>query len=414
MDLGLFLVQFLFIVGGAAVFRRLVRTVGQPSVIGELALGFVLGPTILGLAWPQFYQGVFSPANRPFLEALGWIGLILFIYSVGAELHWTAREAWPIFFVALGGLFVPFVLGSVLALSAPQWFFPTDPSLNHMILMGCIMSVSALAVLGRLLADMKMLASRAASLSLGASTIDDVVAWILLAIVVGSGEVGLVGDLNLNLLIVAILFGAAVVVDRYVTPYFVRQAGQKSPFLFVVLLFAIFASALLTHQAGLHALFGAFAVGGLMSRHPILKEYTQNRMGELTAALFLPAFFVLMGMNVDLTVLQFPEALGALALLVAIASVGKIAGAFVGGRAMGVDSYTSFQVGILLNNRGAVDLVVAKVGYDAGLLSTGGFSLLVMMIALTTLLSPVVLGLLNRFSARRADTTPGSPQDLEP
>ena len=400
-ELGPFLIQFLVILGGAAIFRRLALRVGQPPVVGEIFLGFLLGASVLAVFLPNLSDLFFPIGNRPLFEALGWIGLILFIYNIGAELHWDAREAWPIFFIAAGGLIVPFVLGTIISLAQPGWFFPGSPNINNVILMGCIMSISALAVLGRLLADMNMMASRAASLSLGASTIDDIVAWILVALVAGSGEIGLVGNINLNLLIVAVLFGIALLLDRYLSPRAADHAGRNNPRFLVVLVFGIFLSALITHEAGLHALLGAFAVGGIISRHPTIREYASSRLREMTSILFLPAFFVLMGMNVDLTVLDFPEALWALLILVLVASVSKIVGVYVGGRATGVDSFTSLQVGILLNNRGAVDLVVAKVGYDAGLLSQGGFSLVVMMITMTTLLSPVSMGLLERFTGRK-------------
>ena len=299
-----FLVQFVAIVGGAALFRRAAYRIGQPRVVGELLFGVLLGPSFLGWVWPEAFAIFFPAENRPLLEALGWIGLILFLYTVGAELHWTPGEAWPIFFVAAGGLIVPFVLGSVLAVSAPAWFFPGEAGLNGTILMGIVMSVSALAILGRLLVDLNLMGTRTASLSLGAATIDDIVAWVLLALVAGSGKVGLVGDLNLNLLVIAVLFGAALLADRFLTPYFLRHAGRSTPLMFPVLLVAIFASALLTHEAGLHAVLGPFAVGAIMSRHRVLKEYSQTRMGEIIGVLFLPAFFVLAGINVDLTILE--------------------------------------------------------------------------------------------------------------
>ena len=391
-----FLIQFLAIVGGAAIFRRLAFRVGQPRVVGELFYGVLLGPSFLGWIWPQGFSVFFPAENRPLLEALGWIGLILFLYTVGAELHWTPTEAWPIFFVAAGGLIIPFVLGSVLGLAAPAWFFPGEPQLNGMILMGVIMSVSALAVLGRLLVDLDLLGTRTASLALGAATIDDIAAWVLLAIVAGTGQIGLVGNLNLNLLVVALLFGAVLLLDRFLSPYFVKHAGRSSPLLFPILLVAIFASALLTHEAGLHAVLGPFAVGALMSRHPVLKEYSQTRMGEIIAVLFLPAFFVLAGMNVDLTALEYPEGLWALGIVILVATVAKLAGAYAGGRASGIDARESLRVGLLLNTRGAVGLVVAEVGLQAGLLSTAGFSLLVIMIAVTTLFAPIALGFMKR------------------
>lgn len=396
-DLAAFLIQFLVIVGGAALFRRLARVGRQPGVVGELLFGLMIGPSLLGWAWPQAYEIFFPAENRPLIEALGWIGLILFIYTVGGELQWSPAESKPIFFVALGGLLTPFILGSVLALGAPQWFFPGGiATFEGMILMGVIMSVSALAVLGRFLADLHLLGSRISAITLGASTIDDVVAWILLGLIGGGASVGLFGDFNLNLLVVAIIFGVALVIDRYLTPFFKRQMGRHNPMLFVVLLLAIFASALITHEAGLHAVLGPFAVGAIISRHEGIKEYAQMRLGETTNALFLPAFFVLAGMNVDLTILPYPGGLVALVATIAVATLSKLSGAILGGRIGRLDFATSMQVGSLLNARGAVGLVVAQVGFSAGLLSDAGFAVLVVMIAATTFLTPFVYSIQRR------------------
>jgi Kef-type K+ transport system membrane component KefB len=393
-ELGTFLIQFLVIVGGAAIFRRLSAGVRQPGVVGELLFGLMIGPSLLGWLWPQAYDVFFPEANRPLIEALGWIGLILFIYTVGAELQWTPSEGKPIFLVAVGGLVTPFLLGSVLALGAPQWFFPGGlVSFEGMVLLGVVMSVSALAVLGRLLADFHLLGTRIASITLGASTIDDVVAWILLGLVAGNASVGLVGDFNLNLLLISLLFGLALLIDRYLTPYFRAEVGKHNPVLFVVLLLSIFAAALLTHEAGLHAVLGPFAVGAIISRHPVIKQYAQTRLSETTNALFLPAFFVLAGMNVDLTILSYPDGLVALAITIAVATVAKLSGALIGGRMAHLDTTTSLQVGSLLNARGAVGLVVAQVGFSAGLLSPSGYALLVVMIAATTFLTPLFYAL---------------------
>lgn len=405
-ELGSFLIQFLAVVGGAALFRRFAKSIGQPGVLGELVLGLLLGPSLLGWLWPDAFGIFFPPENRPLMEALGWIGLILFIYTVGAELTWSAAEGWNIFFVSVGGLIIPFILGSTLALAAPHWFFPGEPRFEGTILVGVIMSVSALAVLGRLIVDMGLLGSRLAAISVGASTIDDVVGWILLALVAGTGTIGLVGNLNLNLLLVAALFAGAILADRYLAPRFARQAGARNPLFFLFLLVAIFLSALITHEAGLHAVLGPFAVGAIISRHPEIKNYARTRMGEITSILFLPAFFVIAGMNVDLTVLEYPSALIAVLLVIVVATIAKFVGAFIGGRVAGLSGRSSLELGALLNARGAIGLVVAKVGLDAGMISQSGFALFVVMIAATTFISPLVLGWLARVPRAPAAAAP--------
>lgn len=393
---GAFLIQFLLIVGGAALARRLMRAVQAPPLLGELALGMALGPSLLGWAWPEAHALFFPEENRPLLEALSWIGIILFIYSVGSELEWTRSESRPIFLIAAGGLIVPFVLGSTLALRAPSWFFAGPPTFEGMIVLGIVMSVSAILVLGRVLRDAGLARSRLASLSLGSSTIDDIVGWSVLGIVAGSGAVGLLGDTNLNLFLVAGLFLIAIGVDRYLTPVFARHAGEHNPTLFVWLLISIFAAALLTHEAGLHAVLGPFAVGAVISRHPVIRDYAKTRMDEITGVLFLPAFFVLAGFGIDLTILDFPDGIWVLLAVVAVATGGKVLGAYMGARLAGLDFRTGLQTGLLMNIRGAVGLVVAQVGWQAGYFSQTGYTILVLMIAFTTLISPLAMSYLTK------------------
>jgi Kef-type K+ transport system membrane component KefB len=410
-NIGSFLIQFLLIVGGAALFRRLARYVNQPPLLGEMLLGILLGPSLLAWAWPDAYQLFFPSENRPLLEALAWIGLILFIWSVGAELHWSKTQAWPIFFVAMGGLVVPFVLGSVMALATPEWFFVGEPRFESMILVGIIMSVSALPILGRLLREAGLLASPGGVIAMGAATIDDIVAWTLLGLVAGGASIGLLGDVNLNLLLIAALFGGGLLLDRYLTPHLSRQARKNAPALFVLLLITIFAAALLTHEAGLHALLGAFAVGAVLSRHPVIRDYARTRMDEIVLVLFLPSFFVLAGMDIDLTILDYPNGILALLATVIVATVAKLLGAYIGARAVGVEPRIALQTGVLINARGAVGLVVAKVGLDQGLLSQAGFTIMALMIAITTIIAPLGLGLIRK-GGRVPTVEPGTEGTL--
>ena len=176
----------------------------------------------------------------------------------------------------------------------------------------------------------------------------------------------------------------------------------------MLLLITIFAAALLTHEAGLHALLGAFAVGAVLSRHPNIRDYARTRMDEIVLVLFLPSFFVLAGMDIDLTILDYPNGVLALLATIVVATVAKLLGAYIGARAVGVDPRTAIQTGILINARGAVGLVVAKVGLDQGLLSPSGFTIMALMIAITTIIAPLGLNLILR-SGRNAQPVSAAP-----
>jgi Kef-type K+ transport system membrane component KefB len=400
-NLAAFLLQVLLVLGGAAAFRALARSVNQPAVVGELILGILVGPSFLVWAWPSAHTFFFPNENRPLLEAMGWIGLILFMYIAGSELRWTASQARPIFYVALGGLVVPFVLGAVLSLAAPQWFFRGAPDFQGVTLVAIIMTVSALPILARILGDLHLLEKPVGSITLGAATIDDVVGWTVLGMIVGGHAVGLLGDLSLNYLFLVGVFAVALVLDRYLAPLFQRMSERSAPYLFVWLMASIFGAAYVTHAAGLHAVLGPFVVGAITSRHPRIREYAHPRLGEITLVLFLPSFFILAGADVNLTELFSLDGLLAIVIVAIVASVGKIFGATIGGRAAKLPAGERGQIGILLNARGAVGLVAAKVGFDAHLLSSRGFSLLVLVIVLTTLASPIVLAPYRAWLAKR-------------
>lgn len=404
-DLSAFLVLLTILVGGAALFRWLASQLGQPGVLGELLFGILLGPSLLGWASPGVHASLFPPGNRPLLEALSWIGLVLFMYLAGSELRWSREEQIRTYFVASGGLFVPFAVGLALALAAPAWFFDGPAAFSGVILVSLVLTVSALPVMARLLADLGLMRERLAVLALGAATIDDVVGWVILGLVAGTAQVGLSGSLVQNVLLLGVVFLVALAIDRYLAPYFAQLTREAERPLFVLLLVGIFASAYLTQAAGLHAVLGPFAVGAILSRHPILRDYARVRLGELTLILFLPSFFVLAGSDVDLTILDFPGDLWAFLIILAVASVGKLAGVYIGARASLLDHATSLRAGILLNARGAVGIVVAKVGLDAGLFSQHGFSLLMMMIVVTTLGAPAFLQWHMRRTAAPTATT---------
>lgn len=409
-DLSQLLLPLLVIVGGAAAFRALFHRAGQPEVLGEMVLGILLGATLLGWVWPQGQAALFPAEAMGTLQAIGWIGLALFMFYVGTEMHWRRGDGRTTARLAYGALVLPFTLGLLLAIGQPGWFFAGPPTLQHVVLVAVILCVSALPVLARILEHHGLLHQRLGTIILGAGTIADLFAWGVLAFAVGTAGVGLTGHFGLNFAVVAVLFAGAFLVDRALSRVLAARPIVRGNGTLALLVCAILGSAWLTQAAGLHALLGPLIVGALVSRHPELQEFARPKLQGLTMVLFLPTFFVVTGLGTDLTLIA--SSTGALAFVVVllVATLGKVVGSWIGGHAAGLAPRERVTAGLLLNARGAVDLVVAKIGLDAGLLTPAGFALLVLVIVVTTFAAGPLLTAYLRWDDRRAaPATPAAP-----
>jgi K+:H+ antiporter len=401
-DVAQLLLPLLVIVGGAALFRFAFQRARQPAVLGELILGILLGASLLGWAWPQAEAVLFAKEAMPPLQALGWIGLALFMFSVGTEMRWHGGDARATVKLAAGALLLPFSLGVLLALTQPSWFFDGLATPQHLALVAVVMCVSALPVLARILEHQGLLHARLGALILGAGTVDDLFAWTVLALVIGAAGVGLTGDFLLNVGIVAAALAAAYGASRLLGRVMATRKDEPGNGTLAVLVCAILGSSWLTQAAGLHALVGPLAVGAIVARQPHLQAFARGKLQGLTMVLFLPTFFVLAGLDTNLTLLASSTGAVALVAVLLAASLGKVVGCLIGGRAAGLTREESVTAGLLLNARGAVDLVVAKIGLDAGLLAPRGFALLVLVIVITTCAAAPALTAFQAWSARRS------------
>lgn len=390
-DLVRFFGALAILVALAALARQAARWTGQPAVLGELALGIILGPTLLGWLWPEAHGFLLEGPNAPLLDALAWIGLVLFMLVAGAEMEWQPKNALAAIGVASGGLMLPATFGAMLGLFAPTWFFDGPPSGPAILLVATIMTVTALPVLARILADLDLLGRPTATVTMAAATIDDVAGWIALALAAGASTTGLTGSLLGNLAIVVGLLLAALLLDRLLASRLRPFLPTDPAHLFVGVVVATFGAALLTHEAGLHAVVGPLAVGAVVSRHKGLRDVVADRFRGVAFALLLPMFFILTVGQADLRLVATNTGVLAVVVVLLAAMVGKIAGCYIGARAAGLTHSQGMGAGILMNARGAVGLVVAKVGLDAGLLAPHGFALMVLVIVLTTMLAAPAL-----------------------
>ncbi|MEV4706167.1 cation:proton antiporter [Actinoplanes sp. NPDC049316] len=403
------LLALVVIVVVARAFGLLARRLGQPAVIGEILGGILLGPTLFGGA---LTRAVFPAEIRPTLATVANVGVVLFMFLVGRELdrdllRGQGRIAAS---VSLSAIALPFALGAVLA-----WYLlgnhPAGNRLAFVLFLGTAMSITAFPVLARILTDKGLLRTPIGGLALACASVDDVLAWTLLAVVAalaGAGSVPwqvlLVVPFALVLLLAVrpLLARAARRVTR--AGRAVRIAGP------LAVGAGLWASAYATELMGLHLIFGAFLFGAVVPRGdgPLLSERVVTWMRTACAVLLLPVFFVVAGIKVNLSSLD-GRLIGELALILLVAIGGKCVGAYTGARLNGIRARHSAVLAILMNTRGLTELIVLTVGLQLGVLDTGMYSLMVVMALVTTAMAGILLPFVYPERLVRRDREPRLP-----
>jgi Kef-type K+ transport system membrane component KefB len=342
----------------------------------------LLGPSLFGWLAPNLFARLFPPASLPALNALSQIGLVLFMFLVG--LHLDVAEVWALRGVAgLAGLLsiaVPFAAGFALA-TPLHVLAPASPMLPFSLFCAVAMSITAFPVLARILADQKITATRLGHVAIACAAFNDVLAWALLAWIVAvsrSGHASLLQPV------------AIVVIYSAVMWFIVRPLLRWIPNELATMLIFVFLSSWVTELAGLHALFGAFFAGVIWPRGSVNFEEVSAKIEPIAMAVLIPLFFSYTGLRTNIGGVNWTYTL----IIIAVAVSGKIGGAFAGARMMGFDARNALSLGVLLNTRGLVELVVLNVGLDLGILTPELFSMMVIMALVTTLMTTPALNAL--------------------
>jgi Kef-type K+ transport system membrane component KefB len=398
------------IVAGATAFAwaggRLARRVGQPPVVGELAAGLVLGPSVFGLIAPELSRQLFTPDVIPVIAWISSGAILVFMFLAGLEIDvgLLRRHAHGVARIAGASLVVPFALGSALAV----WLYPTlgGPEarpLTFTLFLGIAMSITAMPVLTRILIDLRMLTTTTGTIAMGCATINDVAAWTLLGIVVGlvRGEMIVVPMVLMTAGYLAVMFFLIRPLLRTLAQVRTRRGGKYIWPAIVVTLAAL--SSFATESIGLHAVFGVFLLGVCVPRNTDVLAGLERPIQRLSAVL-LPAFFVIIGLRTDLGSLDGTGG-WALAAILAGAVAGKLGGSAAASRSLGFAWRDALVIGALLNTRGLVELVALDIGRSLGILSPALFTMLVVMTFVTTFATAPLVRWLDRrppLDSRRA------------
>lgn len=413
--LALLLVQMGVILAVSRLTGIAFRRIGQPLVVAEIIAGILLGPSGLGAVAPDLLLAVFPPEGMAALSAVSQLGLVLFMFVVGLEFDFgLIKSRGPLALViSQYGMVVPFLLGGLLAIGLyPVFADPGVPFVAFGLFLGASMSVTAFPVLARILSERGLMRTPIGALTLTCAAVGDVTAWCLLAVTIaivraGSLGMGLVTT-TLALGFVAVMIGAlrpllARVAARYGTVDGIGQIAVAAIFL------ALLVCASVAEAIGIHALFGAFLFGVIVPRQGQVVRGLVERVEDVVVVLFLPLFFAFTGLRTEIGLLSGANLWGWCGIVVLVATVGKLAGTAIPARLGGLSWRESATVGVLMNTRGLMELVILNIGRDLGVLSPALFTILVIMAVVTTFVTSPIVGWLQPAERVLALTTESSP-----
>jgi Kef-type K+ transport system membrane component KefB len=387
------------IIAAARFFGWLFAKVGQPPVVGEILAGVILGPSVLGRLYPGAIQTLLTPKTTAVLSAMAQVGLILLMLLIGLEFPFDRlrHAAKASLSVAVAGIVVPFAASWFLA----EWLYELAPGGSSLpafrLFFATAVSITAIPIMGRILIHTRLTRTRMGLTSITAAALDDVLGWLLLGAVVASVTHGRMDLRTLGLSFAGVLvLGTSFwalgrfVLTRWKVPR--TETGGLPAGALAIVLTVVFACATVTNALGVFSIFGGFLCGIAGSFHPELREAIKTSIGDLVAVLFLPIFFVFSGLRTDIGSLgSDPRLWLALAAVIVVSCVSKFGATALAARATGLPAKESFSIGLLMNTRALMALVVINIGADMGVVSSAAFFWLVTMALFTTVITTPIL-----------------------
>ena len=394
------LLQWSIIIIVSWAFGRLGRRLGQPLAVGEILAGILLGPSALGLIWPEGVKAIFRPETQQSLQLLGKIGLILLMFQVGMEFdygHLSSRSK-TVLAVSGTGILAPFLLGILAAPWLHREFAPETGVFGFSLFVCIAISITALPIMGRILLEMGLERTALGVVAISSAAIDDVVGWILLAVATALVSSGFLWSrLLLQIAGVVLFFLFLLFVLGPGLRALWRRVGGKSdgsmmPTSFLaILLVALMACCLATNLLGVFSIFGAFLLGIALHQELGLVKAWRNRFADFVLVALVPIFFTNTGLRTEVGSLSGGVAWLGCAVILVISVVGKLGGCWLGGRLTGQPRAEAACVAALMNTRGLMGLVAINIGADLGLLPKRLFTMFVIMALLTTMMTGPLL-----------------------
>src|SRR5215472_10335369 len=400
-SVAVFIAQLVVLLAAGRLAGELMQRLGQPAVTGQILAGALLGPSVLGTLAPQLWQGLFPAVaqQQAMLDAVAQLGILLLLLLTGMETDLSVfRDARrPAVAVSVGGIVVPFLCGCLLGALLPDAMLPhPQQRLITTLFLGTALSISSVKIVALVVRELGFLRRAVGQVIIAAAILDDTIGWIVMSITFGlalRGALDLAGVAQSILgtalfLIISLTFGRRLVfrILRWSNDVLASEMANITTILVITGLLA-----LLTNALGVHFVLGAFVAGVLLGQSPMLSRQLNAQLRGLIIGLFMPVFFTLVGLTIDVAALAQARFLWLTLGLIALASVGKFLGAFLGGRFGGLTRAESFAVGCGMNARGSTEVIVASIGLQVGALDRHLFTAIVAMAVVTTMAMPTML-----------------------
>lgn len=395
------LLALVVVIATARAMGSIFRSVGQPQVIGEILAGIVLGPSLLGRLAPGAEGYLFPATVGPALNIIAQVGVILYMFLVGLELDpaLLRKRGHTTVAISHASIVAPFLLGAAIALYLyPKLSTGDVPFTCFSLFLGVSMSVTAFPVLARILTDRRIHKTRMGAIALTCAAVDDVTAWCMLAFVVSVARAQAAGAVAT----IAMALGFIALMIVVVRPAMVRLSlvygnrGRLTQGVMAAIFVALLVSASATELIGIHAVFGAFALGAVIPHDSGMARELTDRLEDIVIVLLLPAFFAYTGLRTQIGLVSGYEQWMMCALIVVVASAGKFGGSVVAARITGLNWRDSSALGVLMNTRGLMELIVLNIGLEMNVISPTLFAMLVIMALVTTFATTPILHLITR------------------
>ena len=394
------LLQLTVIVLAARVGGEIALRIGQSAAVGEIIVGILLGPSLFGLLAPELFQYVFHSSAPEPMQMLSQIGLVLLMFQIGLEFDFShlgeKRNRKAMLWVAVASLIVPFALGYTIGQISAPTLSPSAHPVATALFIATAFSITALPILGRIMMEFDMTRTPIGVIAISAAAINDVIGWLLLALITTLTLSGFDStSFGLKVALVAVFFVVSWFGVRPLMKLILHRCDARSGVLtnnlLGMVLAAIFLSAMTTYQIGIFAIFGGFTMGVLLHDEYTFVKTWRERISPFVMVFFLPIFFTYTGLRTNIGSLDSASAWGWCVLIVFLATLGKFGGAYIAARLSGLSQMESKVLGIMMNTRALMELIVINVGYDLGVISQQMFTILVIMAIFSTVITSPLL-----------------------